>query len=145
MTDLVDAADKLIDLIEGRYSEILFNRRGMEEYDDYEEKYLGLFSSEDKVLIFCNAYNRLDINNIEESVKQIFYLASVYGVKFSNAYFDLLEREVNEEKKRIFFTKMRYYIEDRWSDSQKESLTPHQKILLKRYCSQYNLDLPYNI
>jgi len=143
MANLTEATQNLIDLIEGKYNKVPFEGWGMKEFDDYEERYLSPLSGDERISVFSSAYKILGSNDLEEHVKQIFYLASVYGVKFSNDYFTLLENETDSIKRRIFFSKMRYYIEDRWSESQKKSLTDHQKMLLKKYCNQYGLDLPY--
>jgi hypothetical protein len=141
--NLSKAADKLIELIEGRYNEFSGSRWGMGEYDNFERKYLSSLSEENKVSVFRAAYEGLGSDKLPESIKQIFYLASVYRVKFSKEYLDILRSEKLENKKEIFFEKARYYIEDRWSESAKKSLSDDDKNLIKVLCLKYNKPLPF--
>jgi len=143
LENLSENADKLVELIEGRYSEFLGSRWGMGEYDDFENKYLSPLSQAGKVSVFRLAYERLDSEKLNESIKQLFYLASSYGVKFSKEYLDILKNEKSEKKKEIFFYKARYYIEDRWSESAKKLLTDKDKNLIKELCIKYGQPLPF--
>ncbi len=143
MSNLIEAADNLLDLIEGKYNKVSFERWGMKEYDDFEQRYLDTLTAEDKINVFSSTYRKITGNKTKENIERLFYLAPVYKVDFYEVYFKILESETSALKKNIFFNEMHYYINDCWNESDKQELTTHQKTLIKKYCSQYGLDLPY--
>ena len=135
------SAAKLVDLIEGRYDEVTVSSWGMGEYDDYERKYLIDLSNDDKVQVFYTAYMSFTSDNIVSNIKRLFYLASCFNVKFSVMYLDIIRTESNEEKLRAFFNKAHYYIDDRWTESDKDLLSKEDKKLMNNLCSKYGLSL----
>ncbi|ASA57903.1 hypothetical protein [Vibrio gazogenes] len=143
MKNLELAAKKLILLIEGQYDDIISSPWGMEEYNHYDEKYLQPLSEEEKISVFYMGYNKLKENDeLEENVKQIFYLSSCFGIKFSKEYINILRNEKSEIKKRIFFEKACYYIQDRWSKESKLSLPKKDRELINSLCNKYNIPSP---
>ncbi|MDW6092469.1 hypothetical protein SBX64_07920 [Vibrio rhizosphaerae] len=143
MKNLELAAQKLILLIEGQYDDIIPSPWGMEEYNHYDEKYLQPLSEEEKISVFYMGYNKLKENDeLEENIKQIFYLSSCFGVKFSKEYINILRNEKSEIKKRIFFEKTCYYIQDRWSKESKLSLPKKDRELINSLCNKYNIPSP---
>ena len=143
MADIAEAAENLLALMAGKYDKVPIAPWGMAEYDDYEKRYLLPLTEDERVQVFEQAYYQLNGENLEGEIRSLFRLANSYGVKLSKKYFLILEQEQSEKKKQLFFNKMRYYIEDRWYESDKEKLTDHEKSLLKKYCKQYDLPLPY--
>lgn len=140
MTLIQESTKNLLDLIKGKYNKVAFEPWGMKEYDDFEERYLKPLTPAEQVEVFQAAYHKMEDNSsLEQNIKQLFYLASVYTVPFYEVYFDILEQETDTKKLRLFFREMHYYIDDCWSDSYKNSLTEHERELLKKYCERYQL------
>lgn len=139
---LNQSIDKLIELINGCYTDFSESPWGMEEYDHFEKVYLNSFSEDEKVAVFRGAYERFELDRIENKIKQLFYLASVYRVRLSKCYFDILRIELSEEKKRVFFEKAVYYIGDRWSLNAKRNLSLADREILDSLCEEYKVKSP---
>ncbi|BFM48193.1 hypothetical protein [Marinomonas sp. THO17] len=145
MKSLNKAVVKLIDLISGNYNEVLSgNPWRMEEFEHFENTYINPLSDEDKIKVFRKAYDLLGSENLADNIKQLFYLASIYGVKFSNEYIDILQNETSAKKKEVFFKKAHYYIEERWSSSAKLALSSDAKKMIDDLCKEYGLNSPFD-
>ncbi len=135
MNDISVAAEKLVQLIRRHFDEGYVAPWGMQEYDYYESKYLDPLEKSEQVEVFKSAYSTIT----PEEIKSFFYLASVYAVPLHNEYFEIFKNEKDESKKKAFFIKMKYYIDDRWSEKRKNELTQEEKDLLAFYSEKYGL------
>mgnify|MGYP005989646857 CR=1 FL=1 len=144
MADIAEAAENLLALMAGKYDKVPIEPWGMKEYDDYEKRYLLPLTEDERVQVFEQAYYQLNGESLKDRIETLFDLAwNVYCVPFYKRYFSILEQEQLKEKKQFFFNSMRYYINEYWSEKQRDNLTDHEKGLLKKYCKQYDLPLPY--
>ena len=142
MTTINKSAEKLNQLIEGTYPDVGGSPWGMEEYNHFERNYLNPLTDDEKVKVFRIAYEQLGEDKLAQNIKRLFYFASVYTVKFSKEYINIIRTETSEIKKQSFFQKACYYIDDRWSQKAKDAVTEKDRDLIKKLCEKYNVSYP---
>lgn len=144
MKNLNLAANKLTDLIEGKYRDITPSPWGMDEYNHFDETFLHPLSEGEKITVFCITYaNIKEDSELKENIKKLFYLSSCFSVPFSKEYMNVLRNEKSEIKQRFFLEKVCYYINDRWSEKSKSALSEQDKNLINTLCEKYNLSSPF--
>ena len=133
-TNLKKSKENLILLIKEKYkTESIASRWGLEEYLEYEEKFLSHLSKEEQLEVFRLAYKDI----LPNEISKLFYLSSCFKVPLYKEYFQLLEDEDMDEKKEVLFKKIKENIDERWTESEKKGLSDKEKDILKFYSSKY--------